>query len=181
MNSRKSAKAIPSTLNRFLKSRALLKSPHPAIYPLAAHSPPPSLVRSFPTRDEQDLSHHSPTRSVLESQRTSAKEALNSGLRLQPHQLLDQSPLKTTKSNDGVRTSSRRKPPQKFNPKHSRPEEIVFPEDSIRKRFYADHPFEAYRPKDLVESDKVATTGGGVQGKEWTELRQKTLNPSPEE
>ena len=44
MNSRKSAKAIPSTLNRFLKSRALLKSPPPAFYPLAAHPPPPALV-----------------------------------------------------------------------------------------------------------------------------------------
>ncbi|GAA5949734.1 hypothetical protein JCM3765_007667 [Sporobolomyces pararoseus] len=184
MNSRKSAKAIPSTLNRFLKSRALLKSPPPSFYPLAAHPPPPSLVRSFPTRDEQDLPLKSPTRSVLQSQRLSNKEQLNSGLRrLQPHQLLDQSPLKTTTQQpSSVRSSSRRKPPKKFNPKFSRPEEIVFPEDSIRKRFYQDHPFEAYRPIDLVENESVIGGQEGIKsGETWTELRQKTLNPSPED
>ncbi|GAA5899340.1 mitochondrial 37S ribosomal protein mS23 RSM25 [Sporobolomyces salmoneus] len=180
MNSRKSAKAIPSTLNRFLKSRALLKSPPPAFYPLAAHPPPPSLVRSFPTRDEQDLAPNSPTRSVLEAQRLSAQEALNKGLRLQPHQLLDSTPLKTSRGGGGNVRTTRRKPPKKFNPKQARPEEIVFPEDDIRKRFYLDHPFEAYRPVSLVENDRVRN-GGSVEGLEWTELRQVSLNPSPED
>jgi len=179
MNSRKSAKAIPSTLNRFLKSRALLKSPPPSFYPLAAHPPPPSLVRSFPTRDEQDLSLNSPTRSVLESQRAgSKKELLNQGIRLQPHELLNKSPLETR---PGRNNSTRRKPPKKFNPKtNSRPEEIVFPEDKIRKRFYLDHPFEAYRPVDLVETDQI-NNKSREEGLEWTELRQRSLNPSPEE
>lgn len=179
MNSRKSAKAIPSTLNRFLKSRALLKSPPPAFYPLAAHPPPASLVRSFPTRHEQDLSPRSPTRSVLRSQREAEKHALNSGMRLQPHQLLDQSPLQPQGPRTSSTTATRRKPPKKLNPKNARPERIVFPEDPIRERFYADHPFEAYRPIDLVESDSVRSQG--IEGQEWTELRQKTLNPSPED
>ncbi|GAA5877299.1 hypothetical protein JCM16303_006235 [Sporobolomyces ruberrimus] len=178
MNSRKSAKAIPSTLNRFLKSRALLKSPPPSFYPLAAHPPPPSLVRSFPARDEHDLSPRSPTRAVL-SKQSLKQQALNEGIRLQPHQLLSASPLNPQSGNLPARTT-RRKPPKKFNPKRARPEEIVFPEDSIRQRFYSDHPFEAYRPIDLVESDKVGQASG-PQGEEWTELRQKSLNPSPED
>ncbi|GAA5922773.1 mitochondrial 37S ribosomal protein mS23 RSM25 [Sporobolomyces koalae] len=175
MNSRKSAKAIPSTINRFLKSRALLKSPPPAFYPLAAHPPPPSLVRSFPVRDEHDLAPRSPARASIESRR--AKAALNEGLRVQPDQLLH-SPWSTA---TGASTrQTRRKPPKPFNPKHARPEPIVFPEDKIRTKFYRDHPFEAYRPISLVESDRIQSVSG-PEGKDWTALSQRTLNPTPED
>lgn len=165
MNSRKSAKAIPSTLNRFLKSRALLKSPPPSFYPLAANPPPSSLIRSFPTRDQSDLPHNSPNR--LPSSPTSS-QLLNSGIR--PSSASPTPPTQGT----------RRKPPRKQNTRYSRPEAIVFPQDKIRSRFYQDHPFEAYRPINLVEADKVREFSG-PEGKEWTELRQRTLNPSPEE
>ncbi|GAA6024601.1 hypothetical protein JCM11491_006041 [Sporobolomyces phaffii] len=171
MNSRKSAKAIPSTLNRFLKSRALLKSPPPAFYPLAAHPPPPSLVRSFPTRDPLDLAPDSPTRDVALA-RASSRAALNLGTRLSPVAAAAAPVTRTT--------TTRRKPPQPFNPKHARPERIVFPEDRIRARFYRDHPFEAYRPVDLVELDKVQSRAGPT-GAAWAELRQTSLNPSPED
>lgn len=38
--------------------------------------------------------------------------------------------------------------------KYPRPQEIVYPEDILRKRFYADHPWEAYRPYKLFETDQ---------------------------
>lgn len=167
MNSRKSAKAIPSTLNRFLKSRALLKSPPPSFYPLAANPPPPSLIRSFPTRDQSDLPYNSPNH--ISSSPTSS-QLLNEGIRSTP----------SSSSSTPPTLGTRRKPPRKQNTRYSRPEAIVFPQDKIRSRFYQDHPFEAYRPINLVEADKVKEASG-PHGKEWTELRQRTLNPSPEE
>ncbi|GAA6058504.1 hypothetical protein JCM10212_006943 [Sporobolomyces blumeae] len=167
MNSRKSAKAIPSTLNRFLESRSLLKSPPPAFYPLAAHPPPPSLVRSFPTRHNQDL----PRKHQREPQ-DAARHNLNHGLR--PSSRLAPPPPPAV-------PATRRKPPRKANTKHSRPLPIVFPEDRIRERFYRDHPFEAYRPVSLVESDKVRDDAGLASGSEWSELRQRSLNPSAED
>lgn len=72
--------------------------------------------------------------------------------------------------------------------------------DRLRRAFFRDHPFEAYRPKSLVEtSDELSrkTTldpvrrirpDGTLSGsddlvgiEQWTELRQRTLLPSAEE
>lgn len=56
-------------------------------------------------------------------------------------------------------------------------------QDKIRKTFYKDHPFEAFRGISLVEQDKVLGENAkpGPVGKKWTELRQRSSNPSPEE
>jgi hypothetical protein len=43
-----------------------------------------------------------------------------------------------------------------LEPKNPRPREIVFPEDEVRRLFFLDHPFEAYRAVTLVEGEKVA-------------------------
>ncbi|KPV78177.1 uncharacterized protein RHOBADRAFT_23138, partial [Rhodotorula graminis WP1] len=61
-----------------------------------------------------------------------------------------------------------------------RPWRIVFPEDPVRDRFFADHPFEAHRPQSLVEGELVAEPSG-PRGKEWTELRQRTVNPTADD
>ncbi|KAI9141930.1 mitochondrial ribosomal protein S25-domain-containing protein [Paraphysoderma sedebokerense] len=53
------------------------------------------------------------------------------------------SPPKQTKSNAQ----------KHLRPKKSRPPTIMYPEDSLRKRFYNDHPFELTRPTSLVELD----------------------------
>ncbi|KAG0139334.1 hypothetical protein CROQUDRAFT_54857 [Cronartium quercuum f. sp. fusiforme G11] len=82
-----------------------------------------------------------------------------------------------------------------------KPLPIVYAEhDRLRKAFYRDHPFEAYRPVSLVEvaDDLSARTlaepvrriqaDGTLAGpsdlvgpEHWTELRQRTLVPSAED
>ncbi|GAA5862426.1 hypothetical protein JCM1840_004177 [Sporobolomyces johnsonii] len=177
MNSRKAAKTIPSTLTRFLKSNALLKSPPPAYYPIAAHPPPPSLVRSFPTRPNDDL----PPRARSERNHDLyhvAKHKLQQGIRLTAQE--DAALLNPSSSPAAGASATRRKPPRKANTRHSRPWEIVFPEDQIRRQFFRDHPFEAYRPVSLVEGEKIAPVDG-PQGADWTELRQRSLVPTAED
>jgi small subunit ribosomal protein S23 len=55
--------------------------------------------------------------------------------------------------------------------------------DKIRRQFYEDHKFEAFRGINLVEADGVVQDGSkpGPKGKEWSELRQRSINPSSEE
>ncbi|KAF7347623.1 37S ribosomal protein S25, mitochondrial [Mycena venus] len=64
-------------------------------------------------------------------------------------------------------------------PPKKRPLPIHYIEDDIRRQFYADHPFEAFRPTTLVEKGDIEqheVTGAG-----WTRLRQRGRNPTPEE
>lgn len=77
-------------------------------------------------------------------------------------------------------SETRRRPPRKANATNSRPMPIVFPEDEIRRQFFRDHPFEAYRPVFLAEGESVQDVRGPV-GLEWTELRQRTIVPKAEE
>ncbi|GAA5958566.1 hypothetical protein JCM21900_003981 [Sporobolomyces salmonicolor] len=177
MNSRKAAKTIPATLTRFLKSNALLKSPPPAYYPLAAHPPPPSLVRSFPTRPDHDLPRRARSEENQDVYQV-AKHKREQGIRLTARE--DAALLNPVSSSAAGASATRRKPPRKANTKHSRPWEIVFPEDRIRRQFFRDHPFEAYRPVSLVEGEKVAAVEG-PQGADWTELRQRSLVPTAED
>lgn len=53
--------------------------------------------------------------------------------------------------------------------------------DKVRRMFFADHPFEAFRGIDLVEKDGVRESSLGPQGEQWTELRQRSWNPSADE
>lgn len=57
---------------------------------------------------------------------------------------------------------------------------VVYLEDRIRQRFFLDHPFEAFRPRTLVEQREIQAEHP-IQGKEWTRLRQRGRNPSSEE
>lgn len=61
----------------------------------------------------------------------------------------------------------------------NRPLPIHYIEDDIRRQFYADHPFEAFRPTTLVEKGDIQLPE--VYGEEWTRLRQRGRNPTPEE
>ncbi|GAA5837322.1 hypothetical protein JCM9279_005653 [Rhodotorula babjevae] len=177
MSARKSASQLPNTLDRFLKSRALLKQPPPAFYPLQAHPPAPSLVRAFPSRPADDLpSGATPPKSTA-SLHDIARDKLDRGVRLSA---LEDAALVSSSSRH---THARRKPPRPANTRHPRPWRIVFPEDAVRQRFFADHPFEAHRPRSLVERETVAADepANGPQGQDWTELRQRTLNPSADD
>ena len=61
-----------------------------------------------------------------------------------------------------------------------KPLEIAYLEDELRRQFFRDHPFEAFRPTTLVEGREIEGQHP-VQGKVWTRLRQRTRNPKPEE
>jgi len=72
--------------------------------------------------------------------------------------------------------------PKRVTPRQlldKRPVKIEYPEDEIRKQFYRDHPFEAFRARSLVEMREVQD--GGITGMEWIRLRQRGRNPTPED
>jgi small subunit ribosomal protein S23 len=57
---------------------------------------------------------------------------------------------------------------------------IVYLEDKVRRRFFADHPFEALRARSLTEVEGISPPHP-IQGKAWTRLAQHGSNPMPEE
>jgi len=57
---------------------------------------------------------------------------------------------------------------------------IYYIEDDIRRQFFKDHPFEAFRPTTLVEADSIEEPHS-ISGAEWTRLRQRGRNPTSEE
>ncbi|KAF9448180.1 hypothetical protein P691DRAFT_65885 [Macrolepiota fuliginosa MF-IS2] len=61
-----------------------------------------------------------------------------------------------------------------------RPLPIKYIEDDVRRQFFRDHPFEAFRPKTLVEGAGIESPHS-VKGEEWMRLRQRGRNPSPED
>ena len=66
------------------------------------------------------------------------------------------------------------------NPHQRRLLPVYYLEDRVRKQFFADHPFETFRPRTLVEDEKVEEDHP-VKGEAWTRLRERGRNPSPEE
>jgi small subunit ribosomal protein S23 len=68
----------------------------------------------------------------------------------------------------------------KLKPHEPRSLPIYYVEDDVRRQFYRDHPFEAWRPVSLVEGGTVAPDRS-LPGPAWTRLRQLGRNPSVEE
>ncbi|KAM5530732.1 hypothetical protein V8D89_015592 [Ganoderma adspersum] len=64
--------------------------------------------------------------------------------------------------------------------KTTKPLPIKYVEDEIRRQFFRDHPFEAFRHTSLVEGAAVETEHP-IRGVEWKRLRQRGRNPSPED
>lgn len=62
----------------------------------------------------------------------------------------------------------------------SRPARVQYIEDQIRRQFFEDHPFEVFRPTTLVEELTIVEEHP-IRGKDWTRLRQRGRNPTPEE
>ncbi|KAG5654725.1 hypothetical protein H0H81_007481 [Sphagnurus paluster] len=67
--------------------------------------------------------------------------------------------------------------PRKYDPK---PLPVAYLEDKIRRQFFRDHPFEAFRPTTLVEAAGVEDIHP-IRGEAWTRLRQRGRNPTPED
>lgn len=61
-----------------------------------------------------------------------------------------------------------------------KPLPIAYLEDEIRKQFFRDHPFEAFRPTTLVEGSGIEPEHP-IWGVNWTRLRQRGRNPKPED
>lgn len=94
--------------------------------------------------------------------------------------VLDNPPLVLPPKAAPVRTAYDKKPTRKDKKYSARPVPIYYLEDDIRRQFFADHPFEAFRPATLVEADTVGPSNP-VTGPEWRRLRQRGRNPTPEE
>ncbi|KAL0578500.1 mitochondrial ribosomal small subunit component [Marasmius crinis-equi] len=69
---------------------------------------------------------------------------------------------------------------KKMLPYHPRPLPIYYLEDDIRRQFFRDHPFEAFRPITLHEKAGIQEEHS-IKGEAWTRLRQRGRNPSPED
>ncbi|KAJ4485923.1 mitochondrial ribosomal protein S25-domain-containing protein [Lentinula aciculospora] len=74
--------------------------------------------------------------------------------------------------------SARSKP--KARPYGPKPFPVYYLEDDIRRQFFRDHPFEAFRPVTLAEGQGIEAEHP-ITGKEWTRLRQRGRNPSPDD
>ncbi|PPQ74383.1 hypothetical protein CVT24_000837 [Panaeolus cyanescens] len=98
--------------------------------------------------------------------------------------VLDNPPITLAPRAPPARTGYDQKPAttssSKLRPHSARPLPIYYVEDDLRRQFFRDHPFEAFRPTSLVEND-VVQTQTGVSGKEWTRLRQRGRNPTPDD
>ncbi len=70
------------------------------------------------------------------------------------------------------------KPSQKAEKPKALP--IVYLEDEMRRQFFRDHPFEAFRERNLLEEGMIEDEHH-IRGSAWTMLSQRTSNPTPEE
>jgi small subunit ribosomal protein S23 len=57
---------------------------------------------------------------------------------------------------------------------------VKYIEDDIRRQFFRDHPFEAFRARSITEAGAVEDEHP-IRGLQWTRLNQRGRNPSPEE
>lgn len=65
-------------------------------------------------------------------------------------------------------------------PPKAKAQPIVYVEDQVRRQFFRDHPFEAFRERSLVEAGAVEDEHP-IRGEAWTRLSQRGRNPRPEE
>jgi small subunit ribosomal protein S23 len=70
--------------------------------------------------------------------------------------------------------------PVKMRAQKPRPLPIHYVEDDVRRQFFRDHPFEAFRPTTLVEGAGIEDSHP-IKGQAWIRLRQRGRNPSPED
>lgn len=71
-------------------------------------------------------------------------------------------------------------PSSKLSPPKNKPATIAYLEDEVRRQFFRDHPFEAFRPISIVEGG-VVEEEHPIRGKDWVRLSQRNKNPFPEE
>ena len=98
--------------------------------------------------------------------------------------VLEHPPLPLPPREPPVRTSYDSAPPkQTFAAKKTpgpRPIPVNYIEDDIRRQFFRDHPFEAFRARNITEAGAIEEEHP-INGLQWTRLNQRGRNPSPEE
>ncbi|KAF9566128.1 hypothetical protein CPC08DRAFT_682998 [Agrocybe pediades] len=93
--------------------------------------------------------------------------------------VLDHPPLTLPPKAPPPRTAYDKKP-AKLRTHSNRPLPIHYLEDDIRRQFFIDHPFEAFRPSTLIETDRIEDPHP-ISGVNWTRLGQRGRNPTSED
>jgi small subunit ribosomal protein S23 len=94
--------------------------------------------------------------------------------------VLEHPPLPLPPRAPPVREDCRLPSSRKMRKPKTEPLPIFYLEDKVRRQFFRDHPFEAFRPVSIVEGREVEDEHP-IRGTDWTRLAQRGLNPSPEE
>ncbi len=105
--------------------------------------------------------------------------------------VLDNPPLPLPPKAPPPRTSYDLQPPRSSSSSHTqslkhtiaqnpRPLPVHYIEDELRRQFFQDHPFEAFRATTLLEA-AVIQSEHPIRGVNWTRLRQRGRNPTPDE
>lgn len=90
-------------------------------------------------------------------------------------------PSRTSYDLQTPQSSSSRIKSMKHTISHNpRPLPIHYIEDELRRQFFQDHPFEAFRSTSLLEGAKIEAEHP-INGVKWIRLRQRGRNPTPEE
>jgi small subunit ribosomal protein S23 len=92
-----------------------------------------------------------------------------------PGGVSDLPPQHLDRSKEGLTRTHKMKHLRETKP---RPQEIVYPEDRVRRQFFKDFPFEALRPTSLVEGQDLRDEG--ATGREWISLAQRGAYPTVE-
>lgn len=153
---------VPQTVSRLLESGFLKRQP--AWFEAVTNHPPVAVPARHPVkRPDEDL----PARLRSSRQTGLAKAGSSSNVAAGSQKAY------------GRDTTNSKKKSRTLTPKLT-PKPIVYDEDKIRQQFFRDHPWEAYRPKTLVEmSDKVGSETR-VHG-DPKRLRSYGRNPSVED
>ncbi|KAH9948171.1 mitochondrial ribosomal protein S25-domain-containing protein [Amylocystis lapponica] len=76
--------------------------------------------------------------------------------------------------------SSRAASSARARPAKTRPLPIHYVEDEVRRQFFDDHPFEAFRATSLIEGAAIEDEHP-IRGEQWTRLKQRGRNPTAED
>ncbi|KAE8215827.1 hypothetical protein CF327_g956 [Tilletia walkeri] len=166
--SRKLAGQVGTNVSRLLRG-GYLKDEPVWFQAVVAHPPAPPKPRSPIVRPAEDLPP-----SLVARQKRLVKHFLNQGEQVQD----SSNPSSSTKQ---PRMSAKRL--RALTPE-LHPQPIFYLQDRVRRQFYRDHPWEAYRPRTLVEMDKeVVIDKSSPLGapEDARELRAWGRNPGPED
>ncbi|SAM77140.1 related to RSM25-mitochondrial ribosomal protein, small subunit [Ustilago bromivora] len=159
---RRISSQVPQTVSRLLES-GFLKQP-PAWFEAVINHPPVTVPARHPVkRPDEDL----PPRLRSSAQPAIAKVGSLSKAASKSQQIY------------GRDTTNSKKKSRALTPKLT-PKAIVYDEDKIRQQFFRDHPWEAYRPKTLVEMSDEVGSEARVHG-DPKRLRSYGRNPSVED